>query len=82
MDLPTPIHPAYAAINEARKKLPPMSDISLDQMRKNMDKRGAAVQVPDVLEEDKVVYMNDKSLKLTLLRPLGTESEILPAVIY
>lgn len=82
MSLPTPIHPAYAAINEARKKLPPMSDIPLEKVRENMDKRGAAVQVPDVIEEDKVVNSEGKSLRLTLLRPLGTEDEMLPVVIY
>ncbi|KAJ8653445.1 hypothetical protein O0I10_010881 [Lichtheimia ornata] len=82
MSLPTPIHPAYAAINEARKKLPPMGDIPLEKVRENMDKRGAAVQVPDVIEEDRVVDSEDKSLRLTLLRPLGTEDEMLPVVIY
>lgn len=82
MTFSTPIHPVYAASIEARKGLPPLSAIPIEKFREAANQRSAALKLPEVIEQDKTVEFEDKKLKLTLLRPLGTENDILPVVIY
>ncbi|CDH49246.1 esterase lipase [Lichtheimia corymbifera JMRC:FSU:9682] len=82
MTFHTPIHPVYAASIEARKGIPPLSQIPLEKFREVANQRSAALKLPEVIEQDKTVEFEGRALNLTLLRPLGTENEILPVVIF
>lgn len=82
MTFHTPIHPVYAASIEARKGTPPLSQIPPEKIREVANQRSAALKLPEVIEQDKTVEFEGRALNLTLLRPLGTENEILPVVIF
>lgn len=79
-----PIHPVYAAAFELRKKAPPIDTISVEQLRAYADKRleQANIPLPEVLVEDRMIDSGDKQIELTLLRPPGTEGQVLPVLIY
>lgn len=79
----TRIHPVYAAAFEKMKKDPPIGSIPIEEYRALIDNRMKLIPLPDVHEEDRTVTTKDgNTLHLTLLRPLGTENQILPVLIY
>ncbi|KAI9259645.1 Alpha/Beta hydrolase protein [Phascolomyces articulosus] len=79
-----PVHPVYAAHFEKSKKAPKArnGEITLEQMREYANARLKEVPVRETLEEDMTVTQNGTEIKLTLFRPLGTENESLPVVVY
>ncbi|KAI8150423.1 Alpha/Beta hydrolase protein [Fennellomyces sp. T-0311] len=79
-----PVHPVYAAHFEQSKKNPKVYDgvITLEQMRAYANQRLKDLPMPEVLEQDKTVVHNGTEIRLTIFRPLGTENELLPVVVY
>lgn len=54
-----------------------------DAFNKAIDGHFAALfKLPEAIQEDRTVEFNGRTLDLTLLRPLGTENEELPVIIY
>ena len=79
----TPIHPAYVDSIKVRDASPLLHQVKdFDAFNKAVDEHCATFKVPDVIEEDRTVEIKGKALKLTLLRPLGTEKEVLPVILY
>ncbi|KAI9493372.1 alpha/beta hydrolase fold-domain-containing protein [Zychaea mexicana] len=79
------LDPVYAAFCEQAKHNPKFSDgsIPLPAFREAANQRLKGVKnLPEVIEEDKVVVHNSIDVRLTLFRPPGTENEILPAVVF
>lgn len=78
-----PIHPAYVDSVKARDAAPLLHQIEdFEAFNKVVDAHCATFKVPEVIEEDRKVEFNGKTLDLTLLRPLGTEKEVLPVIIF
>nr|AGC24321.1 esterase [Rhizomucor miehei] len=79
-----PIHPVYAAAFAAMKERPPIHTLDLKVVRESSEARqlAANIKLPEVIEEDKVVESDGKTLKLTIVRPPGTEDQILPVLIF
>ena len=79
-----PIHPVYAASFEKMKNAPKPrnGDITVQQMRELTNTRMKEIPVAEIVEEDKTVTHNGTEIKLTLFRPIGTENDILPVVVY
>lgn len=78
-----PIHPAYVDSVKARDAAPLLHQIKdFEEFNKAVDAHCATFKVPKVIEEDRKVEFNGKTLDLTLLRPLGTEKEVLPVIIF
>lgn len=78
-----PIHPAYVDSVKARDAAPLLHQIKdFEEFNKAVDAHCATFKVPEVIEEDRKVEFNGKTLDLTLLRPLGTEKEVLPVIIF
>ncbi|KAJ8657336.1 hypothetical protein O0I10_006889 [Lichtheimia ornata] len=79
----TRIHPVYAVAFEKMKKDPRIGSIPIEEYRALLDNRMKHITLPDVYEEERTVTTNDGNpLHLTLLRPLGTEKQVLPVLIY
>ncbi|KAI7848912.1 Alpha/Beta hydrolase protein [Circinella umbellata] len=79
-----PIHPVYAASFEKTKNAPKVrnGDITIEQMREFANARLKEIPVAQIIEEDKTVVHNDTEIKLNLFRPVGTENDVLPVVVY
>ena len=79
-----PLHPVYAASFEKMKNAPKArnGDITVQQMRELANARLKEIPVAKIIEEDMTVTHNETEIKLTLFRPIGTENDILPVVVY
>ena len=51
-------------------------------MREVVEKPHIGQKLLEIIEEDKTVVHDGYELRLTLFRPIGTENEKLPAVIF
>lgn len=79
----TPLHPAYVDSIKSRDAGPFLHQIKdLDAFNKAFDEYCATLKLPDVIVEDRVVEFNGRTLDLRFLRPLGTENEVLPVIIF
>ncbi|KAI9259656.1 Alpha/Beta hydrolase protein [Phascolomyces articulosus] len=58
------------------------SEIDFPSLRKYDDGTYMSRKLPEVIEEEKTVVYSDTQVHLLILRPLGTENETLPAVIF
>ena len=56
--------------------------IIVQKIRNDEELTYGTQKLPAVIEEDKTIVYNNTEVRLTFLRPLGTEKEILPAVIF
>ncbi|KAI9245366.1 alpha/beta hydrolase fold-domain-containing protein [Phascolomyces articulosus] len=80
-----PMYPIYSELYEQMRNVPRPTNGSITpkEYRENMDKIiSAALPLPEVIEEEKMIKYNGIAVKIYLYRPLGTENDILPAVIY
>ncbi|KAI8149107.1 Alpha/Beta hydrolase protein [Fennellomyces sp. T-0311] len=81
------LDPVYAAACEEAKKRPKIDESMIPyfpEMNKSMDEsfKKKLHTLPKVIEKDKTVTYNGTELQLTLFRPLETENELLPVVIF
>ncbi|KAI9493653.1 alpha/beta hydrolase fold-domain-containing protein [Zychaea mexicana] len=76
--------PAYAAgFDEIRNNPRPSGGtITIRQYRENIDKLAAKHPLPKVIVEDKTITHHGIEVKLVLYRPLGTENQVLPVVLF
>ncbi|KAG2221494.1 hypothetical protein INT45_008819 [Circinella minor] len=58
------------------------NDVTVQKIRNSEERAYAIQKLPSVIEEDKTIVYNSVEVRLTFLRPLGTEKEKLPAVIF
>ena len=81
----TPMDPAYAAHFEIVRVNPRPSSgkISAAEYRECVDKTAAtSISLPKMIEEVRTITYNNIDTELVLLRPLGTEDENLPVILY
>ncbi|KAI9259648.1 Alpha/Beta hydrolase protein [Phascolomyces articulosus] len=78
------LDPIYAVYCKQAKLFPKASkgEITIHQLRVLSDENSKKQELPDVIEEDKVILYKGTELRMTLFRPPGTENDILPVVIY
>ncbi|KAI8368243.1 4-hydroxyacetophenone monooxygenase [Radiomyces spectabilis] len=79
------IHPVYAAAYQNRKAVaPPLETMPPQVVRAFLHDRAltAKVPLPNVLEEDRQITMDDQQVNINLIRPEGTQDKILPVIIY
>ncbi|KAI8150064.1 alpha/beta hydrolase fold-domain-containing protein [Fennellomyces sp. T-0311] len=80
-----PLDPAYAAHFERVRNNPRPSggNITAKEYRDNVDKIAATtISLPKIIEEERIITYNNNTVNLFLLRPLGTENEVLPVILY
>ncbi|KAI9259655.1 Alpha/Beta hydrolase protein [Phascolomyces articulosus] len=82
------IDPIYNKVLQQGELVPLSATEGLDQaarvryLREETEKPFIKQKLVPVIEEDRVVVQNGIKLRLTFFRPVGTENEILPVVIY
>ncbi|KAI9259663.1 alpha/beta hydrolase fold-domain-containing protein [Phascolomyces articulosus] len=80
------LDPVYAAYCKQAKLAPkPTNDIhTLEQIRKAADERIKSLNIPlpNVIEQEKTIIQNNRTVQLTLFRPPRTENDILPVVLF
>ena len=59
-----------------------LNDITVQKIRNSEEQTYATQKLRSVIEEDKTIVYNGVKVRLTFLRPLGTEKDKLPAVIF
>lgn len=78
-----PLHPAYVDCIKSRDAGPFLHQIKdLGAFNKAFDEYCATLKLPEVIVQDRAVEFNGRTLDLRLLRPLGTENEVLPVIIF
>lgn len=79
-----PIHPVYAAAFEEMKNGPSMDELSIPEIRNLRNNRIKQLGIPlkEVIAKDLTIESNGKSVELHVIRPVGSENETLPAIIY
>ncbi|KAI9493383.1 Alpha/Beta hydrolase protein [Zychaea mexicana] len=55
---------------------------TIPEVRENAEKMHAAHQFVDIIEQERTIVQNGHKLRLSLFRPIGTENDILPGVIF
>ncbi|KAG0166874.1 hypothetical protein DFQ28_006811 [Apophysomyces sp. BC1034] len=78
------LHPSYAKVCEQHEDGPSWASFEPAVLRATMDQATIALSLPrpKVHETELKITVEDRQLNVTILRPLGTENDIMPAILY
>ncbi|KAF7729542.1 hypothetical protein EC973_004216 [Apophysomyces ossiformis] len=78
------IHPAYQAFLKQFRSGPDTKGFTAQQLREHINGLADTSNLPDIYEEEYniVAGPNKAELVLTVIRPIGTEKDILPVTLY
>ncbi|KAI9307223.1 Alpha/Beta hydrolase protein [Cunninghamella echinulata] len=79
---PFPAHPLIREIVTAQTGLPEDQALQPNIVRKFFSEQAATIPVADALREERIVQVDSLNIKLTFIRPHGSENKTLPIILF